>query len=131
MASTKGRAEDGVTPTTTPAKAGWGYQLDLIKLHNRYRVPIHQRRAYGPVQLDDTQTDYAGCVTPSNNTAEMSAVPQIMADLLIWRKRMEWSNQVDPEDIITVLMVYDSWYTMHRCNASIAKPTQYRGIGRG
>ena len=44
------------------ARAGWGYQTELIKLskHLPRGVPIHQRRAYGPVQLADTSPDFAG-----------------------------------------------------------------------
>lgn len=47
--------------TMTDAKAGWGYQLELIKLnkHLPRGVPVHQRRAYGPVQLEDTSPDFA------------------------------------------------------------------------
>eukprot|EP01047_Picozoa_sp_COSAG01_P035565 COSAG01_NODE_2739_length_7159_cov_15.443343_3_plen_111_part_00 len=86
-------------------------------------VPIHQRQAYGPVQLVDTAPDFAGCVVKTNNTAEMTAVLHVMADVLIWRKRMERASKLRRTDRVTLIMVYDSWYAMTRSNAPVTRPT--------
>ena len=48
---------------------------------------MSQRTSYGPVQLDMDAQDYSGCVALSNNSAELSAIPQILVRILMWRKR--------------------------------------------
>jgi ribonuclease HI len=83
-------------------------------------VRVAQRRAYGPVQLDETATDFAGCLKHSNNTAELSAVPHAMADLLIWRKRMEQRGKLPRRTVVDAVMVYDSEYTRQSTGAAVA-----------
>ena len=76
--------------------------------------------------------DYSGCVALSNNSAELSAIPQILARILMWRKRrLDQLQQLaeygratglhdeagaidaieDPERPTTLVLVYDSQYT--------------------
>ena len=43
---------------------------------------IFQDNSFGPVQLDDAQEDYSGCVDLSNNTVELSAIPHILVRML-------------------------------------------------
>ena len=43
---------------------------------------IFQDNSFGPVQLDDEKDDYSGCVELSNNTGELSVIPQILVRML-------------------------------------------------
>jgi ribonuclease HI len=62
---------------------------------------------------------FLGCLTLSNNTAELSAVPHIMAAVLTWRTRniAPHGLQLRTSEEIGVLMVYDSQYTKDQCTA--------------
>ena len=55
----------------------------------------------------------------SNNTAELSAVPHIMAAVLTWKTRNMIPNglQLRAGDENGVVMVYDSQYTCDQCTA--------------
>ena len=84
---------------------------------------IFQDNSFGPVQLDDAQEDYSGCVDLSNNTVELSAIPQILVRMLRWRR---W-RQYEPEMVrrgyeylpvgrpTSLILVYDSQYTHDMC----------------
>ena len=68
---------------------------------------------------------YMGCVVESNNTAELSAVPHVMATMIDWRRQAAARRD---EDRITVgeavglIMVYDSQYTKDHCTAPTHVP---------
>ena len=80
---------------------------------------LEVRDGYGPVQLDPEEDTYLGCLTKSNNTAELSAVPHIMAAVLTWRTRNTAPHglQLQPSAEVGVIMVYDSQYTKDQCTA--------------
>ena len=120
-------------------KAGWGYWEQQLRLGGDFPEgdralpdPVSQRTSYGPVQLDMDAQDYSGCVALSNNSAELSAIPQILVRTLMWRKRrLDQMQQLakegravglhdeaaainDIEDFerpTTLVLAYDSQYT--------------------
>ena len=123
-------------PRTGPleqAKAGWGYWTRYYNIAPGMQEPdpfphavsplIFQDYSYGPVQLDDAQPDFSGCVDLSNNTGELSAIPQILVRMLRWRR---WRQQA-PEMArrgyeclpvgrpTSLVLVYDSQYTHDMC----------------
>ena len=74
------------------AKAGWGYSTryydvtpDMVAAdpwpHEAYPMIFHDNSC-GPVQLNDMADDYNGCVELSNNTGELSTIPQILVRML-------------------------------------------------
>jgi ribonuclease HI len=67
------------------ATSGWGLRAQLFDLDDDSGGVLQTEKAYGPVQLDMDAYSYLGCVTLSNNTAELSAVPHAMAFVLNWR----------------------------------------------
>jgi ribonuclease HI len=83
--------------------------------------------SYGKVILDEDHPGgaYMGCVVESNNTAELSAVPHVMATMIDWRRQAAARRD---EDRITVgeavglIMVYDSQYTKDHCTAPTHVP---------
>ena len=98
----------------------------------RDTAAVSQLTSYGPVQIDMDARDYSGCVALSNNSAELSAIPQILVRILMWRKRRLAELQQlaadgraaglhdeagaidaieDPERPTTLVLVYDSQYT--------------------
>ena len=121
---------------TRPAKAGWGYWERQLQIDNglpegdrALPAAVSQRTSYGLVQLDMDAPDYSGCVALSNNSAELSAVPQILVRILMWRKRRldriqqlaaagraaglhDEAEAIDdienPERPTTLVLVYDS-----------------------
>eukprot|EP01043_Picozoa_sp_COSAG02_P074565 COSAG02_NODE_14985_length_1217_cov_18.995528_1_plen_123_part_00 len=78
-----------------------------------------RRDAYGPVQLDPAADTYVGCLTMSNNTAELSAVPHIAAHMVTWKTENTgaYGLQLRAADVVGVVMVYDSQYTRDQCTA--------------
>ena len=82
-------------------------------------VETEEKDGYGAVQLDPTADTFLGCLAMTNNTAELSAVPHIMAAILTWRTRNTAPNglQLQQSDEIGVIMVYDSQYTKDQCTA--------------
>ena len=71
---------------------------------------------------------FVGCLLLSNNTAELSAVPHAMADMIVWKhKRTQAGTAPRPHDSVGVIMVYDSQYTKDMCTTS-KPPTQGRQI---
>jgi hypothetical protein len=79
-----------------PAKAGWGYWAryydvapGMVKADpwpNDASPMIFADNSYGPVQLDDARDDFSGCVDLSNNTGELSAIPQVLIRMMRWRR---------------------------------------------
>ena len=79
-----------------PAKAGWGYlaryydvapgMVDANPWPHEASPMIFHDNSSGPVQLDDMEADYNGCVELSNNKGELSAIPQILVRMLRWRR---------------------------------------------
>ena len=119
--------DGGFTPAkdskTKEETAGWGYQLELMIVHrnpSRDRVLL-VRQAYGPVQLEADKSDSCGCIKRSNNTAELSAVPQILVDAITWKVRAEASGKVATGQWITVVLVYDSKYVRDQCDVHEAE----------
>jgi hypothetical protein len=98
--SEDGGAAEHTAQAAQPERAGWGYMRKVYKSPNqpgtgRPQVlppcstePRHSPvTCHGPVQLDDQANDFSGCVRLSNNTAELSAVLQILAHFLMWKLR--------------------------------------------
>ena len=98
-------------------RAGWGYRATIRNAQSGAEIEV--RDGYGPVQLDPEADTFLGCLAMSNNTAELSAVPHIMAAILTWRTRNTAPNglQLQTGDEIGALMVYDSQYTCDQCTA--------------
>ena len=73
--------------------------------------------AYGSVQLNPDQQSFCGCIQLSNNTAELSAVPHVMTDVMNWRSRNMRSRgaKLAVGEPIGVIMLYDSQYTKDQC----------------
>ena len=130
--SEDGGAAEHTAQAAQPERAGWGYMRKVYKSPNqpgtgRPQVlppcstePRHSPvTCHGPVQLDDRANDFSGCVRLSNNTAELSAVPQILAHFLMWKLR----NPVEGWRAHIVL-VYDSQLTKDACDV----PTDRRHI---
>ena len=79
-----------------PTKAGWGYwaryhdiapgMVDADPWPHAASPMIFQDNLCGSVQLDDMEDDYSGCVELSNNTGELSAIPQTLIRMLRWRR---------------------------------------------
>jgi hypothetical protein len=128
-----------------PAKAGWGYWAryydiapGMVKTDpwpNGASPLIFGDKSYGPVQLDETLDDFSGCVDLSNNTGELSAIPQVLIRMMRWRRWRQ--NEADMarrgyEHLplgrpTSLILVYDSKYTYDmcvshkpaRCNATV------------
>jgi ribonuclease HI len=113
------------------ARSGWGFRAMLKRLkqsceHDEW-MQTKPICSYGKVILDEEHPGgaYMGCVVESNNTAELSAVPHVMATMIDWRRQAAARRD---EDRITVgeavglIMVYDSQYTKDHCTAPTHVP---------
>ena len=88
-----------------------------LSLPPHSRDPRHSPIAcHGPVQLDDQADDFSGCIRLSNNTGELSAVPQILAFFLLWKER-------HPREAhrAHLIMVYDSQLTRDACDVPASR----------
>ena len=98
-------------------RAGWGFRARLMQL-DAWSV-VEEFDAYGPVVLDPGPT-YVGCVTLSNNTAELSAVPHALVAVARWRegnRGRAGPAALREAETLGVIMAYDSQYTKDRCTA--------------
>ena len=80
---------------------------------------METRDSFGPVQLDAEADTFVGCIVLSNNTAELSAVPHAMADMISWRvaNTEPLGLRLMPATRVGMIMVYDSQYTKDQCTA--------------
>ena len=98
-----------------PEKSGWGYRATVLDTLSG--ATMETREGYGPVQLEPTERTFCGCIQRSNNTAELSAVPHVMVDVITWRRRNSGTRGVRlaASEPLGVIMVYDSQYTKDQC----------------
>ena len=73
------------------AKAGWGYWARIVAVPpnlqsgddwNLVATPKQVINVHGPVSIVLNADDCSGCVELSNNTAELSAIPQVLVAML-------------------------------------------------
>eukprot|EP01052_Picozoa_sp_SAG31_P039103 SAG31_NODE_5352_length_2592_cov_12.708785_1_plen_169_part_10 len=91
--------------------AGWGYQLQKLMLHERCAspdlpVPNSSELAHGPVEVNPESRFFGGCLHYSNNTAELSAVPQILTRVLRERRRVIAQASKVPTTAVSSQMQY-------------------------
>jgi hypothetical protein len=114
---------------------GWGYWVSVVD-----RVQLAQQGmqdapasfgavCHGPVITDTAAAAFSGCIARTNNTAELSAVPQMLARACRYQRDKRDSasrGRRPPPPPLTLIFCYDSQYTHDTCVADAASPLPRR-----
>ena len=89
---------------------------------------------HGPVELDVDAPTFCGAIALSNNTAELSALPHILVQVLIWRRQAmadaaraagtfdesatEVANSLEHLPLETLILAHDSQYVKDTCECA-------------
>ena len=84
---------------------------------------------HGPVIIDTAAAAFSGCIARTNNTAELSAVPQMLARACRYQRDKRDSarrGRQPPPPPLTLIFCYDSQYTHDTGVADAASPLPRR-----